>query len=106
MMHKIVFPVALLGLMCLVAMGQAAPTGRSSDSLAVHARGSPFLAELSGLPAPAQASISAALGREISDYHARSASHGFHTESARRAIAADFTAQGIEVTRGSAHWAM
>src|SRR6266480_1895555 len=56
------------------------------------------------VPVAAQPAISAALGREDSRYRVRTAPGGFRAENPHQALAAEFTAQGIEVRSGTAQW--
>jgi len=63
-------------------------------------------AGLSSLPPTAQSSISAALGRDIGDYRVQVQAAGLHAESSEHMLAADFTADGVEVRGGGAHWRM
>jgi len=104
-MQRVCSSLTLLGFVCLVVAGAVIPTREVlADSAVAPVRGPRFATKLPGLPATAEAKISATLGREISDYYAQPAPHGFRVESARRSIATDFTAQGIQVTRVDAHW--
>jgi hypothetical protein len=61
---------------------------------------------LSSLPVAAQASISAALGREKSQYHLRAAGRGFEAITPLQRLDTRFTAQGVEVSSGTVRWSM
>ena len=61
---------------------------------------------LSNLPVAAQASISAALGRDMWQYHARAVGGGFEAITPSQRLDTRFTAQGVEVSRGTVHWGM
>ena len=52
---------------------------------------------LSSLPATAQGPISAALGRDDSRYWLQGNAGKFHAENPQHALAADFTAQGVQI---------
>ena len=58
------------------------------------------------LPEVAQSGISAALGRNIGDYHLQAANGGFHATNPHQNLAAHFAANGVEVRHGSSRWAM
>lgn len=62
--------------------------------------------ELSSLPLPAQAAISAVLGRDQPSYHAVTSRSGFQAENPRHGLAADFAREGIEVRSGGARWGL
>ncbi|MGH8555062.1 MAG: hypothetical protein ACREUD_05795 [Gammaproteobacteria bacterium] len=62
--------------------------------------------ELSSLPLPAQATISAVLGRDQPSYHAVTSGSGFHADNPKHALAADFAREGIEVHTGGARWGL
>jgi len=83
-----------LRLILTVALFSALSAGASDNGVA----------GLSSLPVAAQANISAALGRDSSEYYARPASGGF--EASSRGLAARFISTGIEVSSGSAHWGL
>lgn len=61
---------------------------------------------LSNLPVAAQASISAALGRDKSQYHLRAAGRGFEAITPPQRLDTRFTAQGVEVSSGTLRWSM
>jgi nucleoside-specific outer membrane channel protein Tsx len=65
------------------------PTGRSFKGKAVAA--------LVGLPADAQGSISAALGKDDSGYWVRPNAHGFRAKNLPQSLVAEFTYRGPEV---------
>ncbi len=60
--------------------------------------------DLSDLPLPAQAAISAALGRDDPAYHAVAQGTGFHADNPQHALAADFTAEGVLVHTDETRW--
>jgi hypothetical protein len=62
--------------------------------------------ELSNLPLPAQATISAVLGRDQASYHAVTSGSGFHAENPKHGLAVDFAPEGIEVRTGGEHWGL
>jgi len=62
--------------------------------------------DLSTLPAAAQSTISAALGRDLPDYHVRTTSHGLEASNSHGALTTHFTATGVQVTSGTLRWAM
>jgi len=62
--------------------------------------------DLSTLPAAAQSSISAALGRDLPDYHVRTTSNGLEATNSHGALTTRFTAAGVQVTSGTLRWAM
>ena len=62
--------------------------------------------DLSPLPAAAQSTISAALGRDLPDYHVRTTSHGLEASNSHGALTTHFTATGVQVTSGTLRWAM
>jgi hypothetical protein len=61
---------------------------------------------VSSLPADAQASISAALGRDLLDYHVRMKHGALATENARQRLKAEFSDRGVSIETGNTHWAM
>jgi hypothetical protein len=69
-------------------------------SASVRPRSTP----LSNLPVAAQASISASLGRDTSQYHALAAGTGFETITLSQRLDTHFAAQGAEVSSGRVHW--
>ncbi|MBZ5574296.1 MAG: hypothetical protein LAO09_20735, partial [Acidobacteriia bacterium] len=83
-----------LRLILTVALLSALSAGASDNGVA----------GLSSLPVAAQANISAALGRDSSEYYARPVSGGF--EASSPGLAARFTSSGVEVSSGSAHWGL
>jgi len=50
--------------------------------------------------------ISAALGRDLPDYHVRTTSHGLEASNSHGALTTHFTATGVQVTSGTLRWAM
>jgi trimeric autotransporter adhesin len=62
------------------------------------------LAQLSALPAVAQSNISAALGRDNSDYKARIAEESIHFENLRQRIGADFADDGVTLNTAKTSW--
>ena len=63
-------------------------------------------ASLSSLPAEAQASISAALGRDQRAYHAKEQGEGWRLANPKHGLRADFTARGMEVQTGTARFGL
>jgi trimeric autotransporter adhesin len=63
-------------------------------------------AGLSSVPVAAQSGIYATLGRDDSHYQVRAVGDGFHADNPQHALAADFTAQGLEVRIGKARWVL
>ncbi len=61
-------------------------------------------ADLSSLPASAQARISASVGEGSSQYHVRPIAGGFQAESA--GLKSRFTSSGVQVSSGSARWGL
>lgn len=59
---------------------------------------------VSHLPLPAQAAISATLGRDNAAYHAVARGRGFHAANPKHGLAAEFTPDGLEVGAGAARW--
>jgi hypothetical protein len=59
---------------------------------------------LASLPAEAQSSISAALGRDLPEYEARPQGGGFEAQNTRHKLVADFTSAGVALRSGSALW--
>jgi hypothetical protein len=59
---------------------------------------------LSILPAEAQRSVSAALGRDLPEYLAQARSGGFKARNAQHKLAADFTSQGVTVRGENVIW--
>jgi hypothetical protein len=62
--------------------------------------------DLSTLPAAAQSTISAALGRDLPDYHIRTTSTGLEATNSHGALTTHFTAAGVQLTTGTLHWKM
>jgi hypothetical protein len=58
------------------------------------------------LPVAAQAGISACLGRDASQYHARAVRGGFETTTPSQRFDTRFTAQGAAVSSGRVRWSM
>ena len=63
-------------------------------------------ASLSRLPVAAQASISAAMGRDIPIYSAKTTGEGFEAANARQKLVTRFTSEGVEVRHGNARWGL
>jgi hypothetical protein len=61
---------------------------------------------LSSLPAAAQGSVSAALGRDDSSYWFHANPGSVHAENPRHAMALDFTRHGVEVDSKGARWGL
>ena len=60
--------------------------------------------KLTDLPPAAQASISASLGRKISDYGAKPLGSGFRAVDPQRHFTADFLLEGVAVRSGESSW--
>jgi hypothetical protein len=63
-------------------------------------------ASMSNLPLAARSSISAALGRENSDYQAQAKGCGFESANASQKLTINFTMKGVEFRHGDARWGM
>jgi hypothetical protein len=63
-------------------------------------------ARLSDLPDQAQNSISASLGLDLPQYHARKTREGYETENLRQGLTTQFTATGVDIRTGHDHWKM
>ena len=61
---------------------------------------------LSSLPAAAQGSVSAALGKGDSRYWLHAAAGSFHGENPQHDLAANFTSQGVEIRSNAARWGL
>lgn len=61
---------------------------------------------VSSLPAAAQASISAVLGRDDPSYHAVAQGKGFSAKNTKHDLSADFTAKGVQVQTGNSRWGL
>jgi hypothetical protein len=59
---------------------------------------------LSSLPQDTQASVSAAMGRDIREYQAQARSGGFKAENAPLNLAAEFSSQGVTVRGENVFW--
>jgi hypothetical protein len=59
---------------------------------------------LASLPAAAQSSISAALGRDIPGYHVVARGSVFEAENAQQKLTTDFTSTGVEVHTSNKTW--
>jgi hypothetical protein len=59
---------------------------------------------LSSLPLGAQASVFAALGRDIPEYKAQARNGGFQAENVRHNLEAEFTSQGVTVRGENVFW--
>jgi hypothetical protein len=77
----------------------ASPVGL--NALLPHAQ-----ADLASLPRQAQPEISAALGRDMTEYHVRPGLAGFVAENARQELTADITRTGIEIRNHELRWGM
>ena len=75
-------------------------------TLCAGAINQPGSAPVTNLPVAAQASISASLGRDASQYHARAVAGGFQTTTLSQHLDTRFTAQGAEISSGRVHWSM
>jgi hypothetical protein len=75
------------------------------SSLCVVASDLAVPAQLSSLPAAAQSSISAAIGRDKAEYRIRPTNNGFEAASSHGALTTRFTTEGVSVSRGAQHWA-
>ena len=63
-------------------------------------------AGLSSLPIQAQASISAALGRDQRAYHAKREGRAWRLENRKHGLRADFTTRGVEVQSGAVRFGL
>jgi len=61
---------------------------------------------ISSLPQGAQSKIWAAVGRDISAYHARATKSGFEATNSNQKLTTDFTKRGVELHTGNARWRM
>lgn len=77
-----------------------------SSALGVCVFGQTKAASLTDLPPAAQSSISAWLGRDISDYTAKRVPGGFRAGDLQRRLTTDFAADGVSVHSGTATWKM
>lgn len=68
--------------------------------------GAPASTDLASLPLPAQATISATLGREDAAYHAGTQEAGPQVTNAKHGLTAAFTPAGVEVRSGTARWGL
>jgi hypothetical protein len=68
--------------------------------------GQPASAGLSSLSIDAQSSISAAMGRDIPGYQAKTGRAGIEAGNARQRLAMNFTTDVVEVSSGTQHWKM
>jgi len=75
-------------------------------TLCASASDRPESTPLSNLPAAAQASISAALGRDESQFHLRAVGEGFEARTRSQRLDTRFTAQGVEVSSGTVRWSI
>jgi|CZKJ01.1.fsa_nt_gi hypothetical protein len=62
--------------------------------------------DLSTLPVAAQSSISAALGRDLPDYHIHTTGTGLESTTSHGALITHFTRAGVEFTTDTLHWKM
>jgi hypothetical protein len=74
------------------------PAGKSSEGKSV--------AGLPSLPADAQGRISAALGKDDSDYRVHPNANGLRAENLRQALVAEFTRRGVEVRSHNVRWGL
>lgn len=58
------------------------------------------------LPAAAQPDVSAALGRDLPEYHMQAANGGFSAANPNQKLTIRFTAEGLQLHQDSAHWGM
>ena len=63
-------------------------------------------AKLSDLPDQAQKSISASLGLDLPQYHARKTPEGYEIDNLRQGLTTQFTATGVDTQTGHDHWKM
>src|ERR1700722_19886685 len=63
-------------------------------------------AAVSSLPAEAQSSISAALGRDLPGYQVRKQDGALEAGNAKQRLTAEFSSHGVAVRSGNAHWGM
>ena len=87
-------PLAVVG-----AWAGAAPADKPVDLRAAPAG-------LSSLPAEAQASVSAALGRDQWTYHAKEQGEGWRLANPKHSLRADFTARGVEIQTGAVRFGL
>jgi hypothetical protein len=76
------------------------------STMYVAASGAKATKDLSTLPAAAQSSISAALGRDLPDYQVRTTSTGLEATNSHGTLTTHFTAAGVQVTSGTLNWTM
>ena len=89
---RILFPIGLSLLMLLpLVCASAAESSRVT---------------FTSLPVGAQASVSAAIGRDIPAYQVRIGAGGLHTDNPRQKLSADFALDGVEVRSGQAQFRM
>ncbi len=86
-----------------LAVHHAAAGTRPSERL-VEQEAPP--AGLSSLPIQAQASISAALGRDQRAYHAKREGRAWRLENPKHGLRANFTTRGVEVQSGAARFGL
>ena len=102
--RRIGYPILLFLLFilgpCALAQAQNLFSPRSTPS------GETASADLASLPLPAQAVISATLGREDVTYHAVAEGKGLHLTNPKHGLTAAFTPAGVAVERGNAPWGL
>jgi FG-GAP repeat protein len=107
MNYKLRFAIALLSLAPVFANGQAPQDKNVSALLSVRADAKSKLFEtLYSLPVNAQSNISETLGRDAPGYYARTQDEALRMENTPNQLAVKFTPERVEVSRGSAMWAM
>jgi len=77
-----------------------------ASSLCVGASHPAATKQLSTLPAAAQSSISAVLGRDLDLYHVRPTAHGLEAHTSHGSLTTNFTPAGVYFTSGALHWAL
>jgi trimeric autotransporter adhesin len=76
------------------------------DAVSARTGGTRTAAPRIGLPAAAQAQISAAIGGDDQEYHAIPLPDGFRLSNAQHALSAEFTGSGVEFTRAAYRWGL
>jgi uncharacterized protein (DUF2345 family) len=84
----------------------ACATSLACISIISVAFGSNGAIELSNLPNQAQSSISAILGSDMPQYHARKRPDGYETENLTQGLRNRYTASGVDTQIGQHHWRM
>lgn len=90
----------------LGGVGATAASRLSSQQAKAHPEGHAARRGLSSIPAAAQGSVSAALGRDDSRYWLHGAAGSFHAANSQHALAANFTRQGVEIRSNTARWGL